>query len=267
MVPTPVKVAFINALTAAGLSVVEATSFVNPAAVPQLGDATEVMGAISRRPGVRYPVLVPNERGFERAVAARVDAIALFTAATDAFCQANTRCTIDDSFERFAPITAVAVSNGFWVRGYVSVAFDCPCAGPVAPQRAVAVAERLFELGCAEVALADTIGTATPAAVNRLLDGALETLPVDRLALHFHDTGGRATDNVAVALDRGISIFDAAAGGLGGCPFAPGAPGNLATETLLDFLEQREIDTGVNRDRVVAAIANLRSAMNATSAN
>lgn len=265
-VPTAVKIAFINALTVAGLPVIEATSFVNPAAVPQLGDADEVVRAIERRPGVRYPVLVPNMRGFERAVAAEANAIALFTAATDAFCQANTRCSVDESFERFATITTQAATLGLWVRGYVSVAFDCPFSGPVSPDQAVAVAQRLFDLGCAEVALADTIGTATPDAVERLLDAAQATLPIDRLALHFHDTGGRAIANVAVGLDRGITIFDGAAGGLGGCPFAPGAPGNLATETLLEFLERRGIETRVDRAGVVDAVASLRAALSATSA-
>lgn len=263
-VPTAVKIAFIEALAAAGLPVIETTSFVNPAAVPQLADAEDVVRSIEQRPGVRYPVLVPNMRGFERAVAAGADALALFTSATDAFCQANTRCTVDESFARFAPILTEAAKKGFWVRGYVSVAFDCPFSGPVSPDQAVGVAERLFDLGCAEVALADTIGTATPETVDHLLDAAQAALPVERLALHFHDTGGRAIANVAIALDRVITIFDSAAGGLGGCPFAPGAPGNLATETLLAFLEECGIETGVNRRAVLDAVAGLRTTLIAT---
>ncbi len=265
-VATAAKLEYIALLRAAGLREIEATSFVSPRAVPQLADADEVMKRLQRRSGVRYPVLVPNERGFERAVAAGADAIALFTAATDAFCQANTRCSIDNSFARFAPIAARAGAKGMWMRGYVSVAFDCPFSGPVAPEQAVTVAERLFELGCAEVALADTIGSATPPAVDCLLDAAFSVLPVDRLALHFHDTGGRAIDNVATALDRGIRTFDGAAGGLGGCPFAPGAPGNLATEMLVAFLEQQGFETGVDRVLVQDAVAALRAATRAVVA-
>jgi isopropylmalate/homocitrate/citramalate synthase len=261
IVPTAAKVRFIEALAAAGLPVVEATSFVNPKAVPQLADADEVMRAIRRRPGVRYPVLVPNERGLDRALAAGVDAIALFTAATEAFAQANVGTTIAGTFERFAPVMERARVGGLWVRGYVSVVFGCPYSGAVAPPAAIAVAARLFALGCDEVSLADTIGVATPVDVERLLVAAPAELPVDKLALHFHDTGGRAIENVAVGLRHGITIFDAAAGGLGGCPFAPGAPGNLATERLLDFLGREGIDTGVDAAAVAAAVDELRGVL------
>jgi isopropylmalate/homocitrate/citramalate synthase len=260
-VPTAAKVRFIESLAAAGLSVVEATSFGNPKAVPQLADADEVMRAIRRRPGVRYPVLVPNERGLERALAAGAEAIALFTAATEAFAQANVGTTIAGTFERFAPVIDRARTAGLWVRGYVSVAFGCPYSGAVEPAAAVDVAARLFALGCAEVSLADTIGVATPSDVERLLTVATDELPVATLALHFHDTGGRAIENVAVGLRQGITIFDASAGGLGGCPFAPGAPGNLATETLLDFLVQQGIQTGVDSAAVAAAVAELRATL------
>jgi hydroxymethylglutaryl-CoA lyase len=260
-VSTAAKIAFIEALAAAGLPVVEATSFVSPTAVPQLADADEVMRSIRRCPGVRYPVLVPNERGFDRALAAGVDAIALFTSATEAFCQANIRCSIDESFARFRPVVDRAREQGIWVRGYVSVAFDCPYSGRVAPESAVAVAVRLFELGCAEVSLADTIGTAEPEDVSRLLAAARDNLPLPQTALHFHDTHGRAVRNVAVAYDAGITIFDSAAGGLGGCPFAPGAPGNVATEAVLAFFAERGVETGVDRGAVLAAVASLRSAM------
>jgi isopropylmalate/homocitrate/citramalate synthase len=263
MVPTAAKIAFVEALAGAGLSVVEATSFVNPKAVPQLADADEVMRAIDRRPGVRYPVLVPNERGLERALAAGVDAIALFTAATEAFSQANVRASIDETFDRFAPVAARARAGGLWLRGYVSVAFDCPYSGKVAPEAAVRVAERLFALGCDEVSIADTIGTAVPDDVHCLLDVALTSLPAERLALHFHDTSGRAIENVSAGLARGIAIFDSAAGGLGGCPFAPGAPGNLATESLLADLDAAGIETGVDRQAIVAAVADLRQSMTA----
>lgn len=260
-VPTPAKIAFIEALADAGLPVIEATSFVNPAAIPQLADADEVMGAITRKPGVRYPVLVPNERGLERALAVGVEAIALFTAATDAFCRANIRCTVDESFDRFRPVVARARERRLWIRGYVSVAFDCPYAGKVAPDVAVAVAARLFDLGCDEVSIADTIGTAVPAEVDALLDLAQVALPLDRCALHFHDTRGQAIANVATALERRVTTFDAAAGGLGGCPFAPGAPGNLATEILVQFLQERGLAGEIDLVALRAAVATLQAAM------
>jgi isopropylmalate/homocitrate/citramalate synthase len=251
-VPTASKIAFVDALSAAGLPVIEATSFVNPTAVPQLSDAGEVMRGINRRPGVRYPVLIPNERGLERALDAGVDAIALFTSATEAFCQANIRCTIDESFARFRPVVGRALAVGLWVRGYVSVAFDCPYSGPVDPEAAVAVTERLLEMGCHEVCIADTIGTALPEGVERLLQTARGRIPFDLLGLHFHDTGGSAIENVERAFDLGIRIFDSAAGGLGGCPFAPGAPGNVATEAVVRSFEARG---------VAAAVAALRESM------
>lgn len=260
-VPTTAKIAFIEALAAAGLPFVESTSFVSPKAVPRMADASEVMQGIARRPGTRYPVLVPNERGFDRALAAGVDAIALFTAASEAFCQANVRATIDETFGRFAPIADRARSAGLWMRGYVSVAVDCPYSGPVEPDLVAAVTERLFELGCDEVALADTIGTATPQSVARLLDATVKRLPLDRIALHFHDTGGLALANVMIGLDYGVSVYDAAAGGLGGCPFAPGAPGNLATERLLRLLDGLGIETGVDRAAVERAVEDLRQAV------
>ena len=258
VVPTERKVAFIEALSAAGLSVVEATSFVSPKAVPQLADADDVMRMVRRRPGVRYPVLVPNERGLERALGAGADAIALFTAATEAFARANVGTSIGGTFERFAPVMERARAAGSWVRGYVSVAFGCPYAGAVPPSQAVGVATRLFDLDCDQVSLADTIGVATPDGVDRVLRAATEVVPRERLALHFHDTGGQALANVAVGLTHGVRVFDSAAGGLGGCPFAPGAPGNLATEALVAFLSSRGIETGVDRTAVVAAVADLR---------
>lgn len=264
-VPTAAKVAFVETLADAGFPVVEATSFVNPRAVPQLADAAEVMTAIRRRPGVRYLTLVPNERGLDRALAAGVDAIALFTAATEAFANANVGTTIDGTFERFAPVVARARGAGCWVRGYVSVAFGCPYAGDVPPADAVRVAERLFAIGCDEVALADTIGSATPALVSTVLDEAANPLPAERLALHFHDTAGTALENVAAGLAAGIRTFDASAGGLGGCPFAPGAPGNLATETLLDALHADGWSTGVDAAKVRAAVADLRASIPAAA--
>ena len=254
VIATADKVAFVEALAAAGISVVETTSFVSPTAVPQLADAADVLMSIRRRPGVRYPVLVPNERGLERATAAGADAFAVFTAATEAFAQANVRTTIAETFIRFEPIAAAARTGGYWLRGYVSVAFVCPFSGAVPPSAAVDVAKRLFHLGCDEVALADTVGRATPDDVRAVLDLALLDLPRERLALHLHDTGGRALENVAAGLAYGIRIFDGAAGGLGGCPFAPGAPGNLATESLVRYLHDRGFVTGIDADAVAAAV-------------
>ena len=254
-VPTAVKIAFVNALSAAGLSVVEASSFVSPKAVPQLADATEVMAGIERSPGVRYPVLVPNERGLDRALSVGVEAIALFTSATEEFAAANVGATIDGTFERFVPVAAVARERGLWLRGYVSVAFGCPYAGEVFPQQALAVAERLLALGCDEICLADTIGVASPATVRKTMLGAKLVLPIDRLALHFHDTSGLALANVDAGLDQGVRVFDAAAGGLGGCPFAPGAPGNLGTERLVTHLEGHGLGTGVDVQAIARGVA------------
>jgi isopropylmalate/homocitrate/citramalate synthase len=260
VIPTQAKVCFIEALASAGLPVIEATSFVSPTAVPQLADAGEVMRAIARKPGVRYPVLAPNERGFDRALEAGVDAIALFTSATEAFCQANIRCSIDESFARFAPVIERAKQSRIWVRGYVSVAFDCPYSGPVAPEAPVAVAERLFALGCDEVSIADTIGSATIEATDALMASIRESLPLDRTALHFHDTHGQAVANVERAYDLGIRIFDSAAGGLGGCPFAPGAAGNVATEAVVRAFERRGMPTGIDVAAIERAVQALHEA-------
>lgn len=254
-VPTEVKIAFVDALAAAGLPVIEATSFVSPRAVPQLADAAEVMTGIRRAPGVRYPVLVPNERGLERALAAGVEAIALFTAATEEFAAANVGATIDGTFERFAPVVATARELGLWVRGYVSVAFGCPYAGAVSPRQVVRIASRLVALECDEICLADTIGTATPETVRETLREAKPVVPSDRLALHFHDTSGLALANVDAGLEHDIRVFDGSAGGLGGCPFAPGAPGNLGTERLARHLEHQGLETGVDADAVADATA------------
>jgi hydroxymethylglutaryl-CoA lyase len=253
-IPTSVKIAFVDALTDAGLTVIEVTSFVNPKAVPQLSDAADVMTGIQRASSTRYPVLVPNQRGLGRALEAGADAIAVFTSATEAFAQANVGTSIAGTFERFQPVVVNAHQRGLWVRGYVSVAFGCPYSGAVEPGATVSVAERLLELGCDEVCLADTIGTAKPDAVRDMLQAARPSIPIDRLALHFHDTAGTALANVDVALDFDVRIFDAAAGGLGGCPFAPGAPGNVATERLIGRMEALGLRTGTEPDAVIAAL-------------
>jgi isopropylmalate/homocitrate/citramalate synthase len=253
-IPTTVKIAFVNALTVSGLPVIEVTSFVNPKAVPQLSDATEVMAGIQRLSGALYPVLVPNQRGFARALEANANAIALFTSATEAFSQANVGTSIDGTFERFQPVVAGARQRDFWIRGYVSVAFGCPYSGAVDIRAVVSVAERLLELGCDEVSLADTIGTATLQSVTETVQAARASIPIDRLALHFHDTSGSALGNVERALDLGVRTFDSAAGGLGGCPFAPGAPGNLGTEQLIERLEALGLRTGTDPHAVAAAV-------------
>jgi len=258
IVPTAAKVRFIEMLAAAGLPVVEATSFVHPAAVPQLADADQVLPAIARRPGVRYPVLVPNMRGMERAIAAGADAVAVFTAASEAFSQANIRMTIAESLEAFAPVLAAARAAGMWTRGYVSTAFGCPYQGAVDPHDVAAVAGSLAEIGCDEISVGDTIGVAEPDAVTRVVSLLLERLPAERLALHLHDTQGRAIENAAAGLALGITTFDGSAGGLGGCPFAPGAPGNLATETLVRWLHSESYETGVDETALADAAAFIR---------
>jgi isopropylmalate/homocitrate/citramalate synthase len=254
-VPLEAKVAFINALSASGLRAIEATSFVSPKAVPQLADADDVMRLIDRPAGVRFHALTPNERGYDRALAARVDTVALFTSATEAFCEANIRCSIDASFARFAPVVARAKADGIAVRGYLSVAFVCPFSGEVNAGDAAAVALRLAELGCDDICLADTIGRAQPEQITTLLSLLLESIPVERLSLHVHDTDGRALDNIDAALDLGIRRVDGAARGLGGCPFAPGAPGNAATERIVHHLHDRGFETGVDLTAIEAALA------------
>jgi len=260
-VPADAKVAFIEALAAAGLPVVEATSFVSPRAVPQLADADEVFPRIGRRDGVLYPVLVPNMRGMERAERAGADAVAVFTAASEAFTDRNIGMTIAESLEAFEPVLDRARDLGWWRRGYVSTAFGCPYSGAVEPSAVVEVCADLLDLGCEEISVGDTIGVAEPDDVRRVCDALLERLPVDRLALHLHDTRGRALDNVEAGLERGVAVYDSSAGGTGGCPFAPGAPGNLATESLCALLDRLGIEHGVDAGKVAAAAAGLRAQM------
>ena len=257
IVPTADKITLIDRLSAAGLPVVEVTSFVSPALVPQLADAEQVFTGITRRPGVRYPVLVPNARGLERARAAGAAEIAVFTAASDAFAEANIGVTIERSLEIYRSVVAEAVAAGMWVRGYVSTALGCPYQGPVDPAAVADVTEALAGMGCSEISIGDTIGVGTPATVAAMLDVVLERIGADRIALHLHDTGGRALANVAVGLEHGVRVFDSSVAGLGGCPFAPGAPGNLATEALVELLHSRGLRTGVDLDAVRTAGAAL----------
>ncbi|MEP7118335.1 MAG: hydroxymethylglutaryl-CoA lyase [Acidobacteriota bacterium] len=251
---TAEKVAFVNALTAAGHSTIEVSAFVSPRWVPQMADAAEVFAAIERRPGVRYTALTPNLAGLERALAARVDEVAVFAAASERFSTANLNQTIDQSLARYAEVTRAALASGRRVRGYVSCAFGCPFEGPVAVEAVIRVTQVLLDQGVYEVAVSDTIGVGHPGQVRAVVGALLDSgIAANQLALHFHDTRGTALANVLAALDFGIATFDASAGGLGGCPFAPGAAGNLATEDLLYMLNGLGLDTGVSLEAVMAA--------------
>jgi isopropylmalate/homocitrate/citramalate synthase len=263
VVPTAAKVAFIERLAGAGLPVVEATSFVRPSAIPQLADADEVFRAIHRREGVRYPVLVPNMKGMARAEDAGADALAVFTAASESFTKANIGMTIAESLSAFEPVLARAAELGWWCRGYVSTAFGSPYKDEVPTERVVEVALALLDLGCEEISIGDTIGVAYPADVDRVCHALLERMPVERLALHLHDTYGRGLDNVRAGLANGIRIFDSSAGGTGGCPYAPGAAGNLATESLIGLLDELGYDHGVDAAIVREAAAEIRPFLSA----
>jgi isopropylmalate/homocitrate/citramalate synthase len=253
-VPTEVKVRFIELLVEAGLREIEATSFVSPSAIPQLADAEALIAGLPRRPGVRFPVLVPNERGLARAEAVGVDAIAVFTAATDAFTSHNIGMTIDESLAAFGPVLARAAELGWWRRAYVSTAFGCPYTGRVDPAAAVDVAVRLAQLGVDEICFGDTIGVGVPDQVAEVVALAEAAgIAVDRQAYHFHDTRGTALANVAMGLAAGVRTFDAATGGTGGCPYAPGAAGNLATEDLVYLLDASGYEHDVSLDGVLAA--------------
>ena len=258
-VPTAVKIAFIDALSATGVQEIEASSFVAAGAVPQLQDAEQVFAGIRRAPGVVYSALVPNERGLERALRSKVDKIAVFTAASETFNRNNINASIDESFERFEPVVRQARAAGLPIRGYISTAFWCPFEGAVAPGQTVMVARRLLDLGVDEVSVGDTIGKAVPSEVLGLLDLLLPFAAADRLAMHFHDTYHHAIENVVASRRRGIATFDASAGGIGGCPYAPGASGNVATEAVVQALRQEGEEVGVDLEA-------LRSARNVIAA-
>jgi len=253
IVPVDVKVRYIEALTAAGISTIEVSSLVRPGSIPQLADAEEVLKQLPHRATARRVVLVPNLRGLERLPEGTAEGIALFTAASETFSRRNTNASIDETFARFGPVVRSARESGLWVRGYVSCAFGCPYEGAVLETTVVHVSERLRDLGVDEIAISDTIGAAAPRDVERVMAPLLQRLEIDTLALHFHDTRGTALVNVYAALALGIHIFDSSAGGLGGCPYAPGATGNLATEDLIYLLDGLGIDTGVRLAEVVRA--------------
>ena len=247
------KVRYIDLLSESGLPLIEATSFVSPKAFPQLADAAEVFSRMRKREGVRYLVLTPNVKGLERAKAAGADAIAVFTAASEAFTKRNINMTIDQSLETFRDVVRNAKENAMWVRGYVSTAFGSPFGDVVEPQAVVDVSRKLIDMGCDEISIGDTIGVGVPSQVDELVPALGRDIPLSKIAFHFHDTRGTALANVYAALQHGIAIFDSSSGGLGGCPYAPGATGNLGTEDLLYMLHGMGIETGVDLDKVRAA--------------
>ena len=245
-VPTDVKVALIDALADAGMPTIEATSFVSPKWVPQMADAADVMARVRRKPGVRYAVLTPNLKGFQAALASRADEVAVFVAATESFSRRNLNCSIAESLDRARPVFEAAKSNGIPVRGYISMVLDCPYEGTVDPTRVAAIAGELHALGAHEISLGDTIGTGTPGRTKALIARVAERVPITALAGHFHDTYGQALANVYAALEMRVSTFDCAVAGLGGCPYAKGATGNVASEDVLYLMEGLGIETGVD---------------------
>ncbi|MCC8361935.1 hydroxymethylglutaryl-CoA lyase [Lysobacter sp. A6] len=251
LVPTPAKIELIDRLAATGLSTIEATSFVSPKWVPQLADAADVFTGITRKPGVRYPVLVPNEQGYDRARAVGVDEVAVFTAASEAFNQKNINATIDESIERFRPVVERARADGVRVRGYVSTVLGCPYQGEVAVSDVVRVAKRMHDLGCYEVSLGDTIGVGTPAKARAMLRAVAGEVPMSALAVHFHDTYGQALPNLLACLEEGVRVADASVSGTGGCPYAKGASGNVASEDVVYMLHGMGMQTGIDLDRLV----------------
>ncbi|WP_312364138.1 hydroxymethylglutaryl-CoA lyase [Ensifer sp.] len=253
------KIRLVDLLSECGYQRIEVTSFVSPKWVPQMADASAVMAGIKRRPGTRYAVLTPNMQGFEAARLAKADEVAIFASASETFSEKNINCSIAESIERFRPVAEACRAHTMPLRGYVSCVVECPYEGRVAPQSAARVAAELMALGCYEVSLGDTIGRGTPEAVDAMLAAVLEHVSSGQLAGHFHDTSGRALDNIAVALERGLRVFDASAGGLGGCPYAPGAAGNVDTLAVNAFVTGRGFSTGLDATRLEAAAAFART--------
>lgn len=259
LIPAGEKIALVDLLSQAGFRRIEVTSFVSPKWVPQMGDAAEVMAGIARKPGVSYAVLTPNMKGYEGAKAARASEVAIFASASEGFSKANLNATIAESLERFAPVAEAAQADGIPVRGYISVVTDCPFDGPTPPANVARVAAALRDLGCYEVSLGDTIGQGRPETIDAMLSAVLNELPPERLAGHYHDTAGRALENIDASLARGLRVFDAAAGGLGGCPYAPGAKGNVATEAVAAHLAAVGHATGLDLDVIERAAAMARA--------
>ena len=259
IIPAIDKIKLVDMLSACGFEKIEVTSFVRADWVPQMADGAEVMAGITRKPGTLYTVLTPNLRGYQAACAARADEVAVFASASEGFSRHNINCSIAESLERFVPLVEQARRDGVPVRGYISCVVDCPYDGPTSPAGVADVAEKLLNLGCYEISLGDTIGTGTPERIKAMLDAVLERVPAASLAGHFHDTNGRAVDNVTVSLEKGLRVFDAAAGGLGGCPYAPGAEGNVATGRTVDHLHALGFETRIDRGLLAEAEAFARS--------
>lgn len=253
LVSTETKIELVDRLTEAGLPSVEVGAFVSPKWVPQMADTAEVLAGITQRDGTRYPVLVPNEKGLERALASGVGEIAIFGAASETFSQKNINCSIEESIERFQPVAQKAQDSGIEVRGYISCVLGCPYEGDVALENVVRVARALDAMGCYEISLGDTIGVGTPTRARAMVDAVADHVPVDRLALHFHDTYGQALANILSCMEAGVATVDTAVAGLGGCPYAPGASGNVATEDVVYMLQGMGIDTGVDLPALVEA--------------
>ena len=252
-IATDIKVGLVDRLTGAGLPAIEAAAFVSPKWVPQMADGAEVMARIKRKPGVAYPALVPNMKGFESAVAAGVEEIAVFGAASESFSQKNINSTIAQSLARFEPVVAAAREKGIKVRGYISCVLGCPYEGEIAPKAVADVAKALYEMGCYEISVGDTIGVGTPARTLAMLEAVARHVPVDRIAGHYHDTYGQALANIYASLEFGVAVFDSSVAGLGGCPYAKGATGNVATEDVVYMLHGLGCETGVNLDRLIDA--------------
>lgn len=249
-VPTAVKIELIERLAEAGIPAVEATAFVSPKWVPQMADNAEVMRGLARKPGVSYPVLVPNMQGFEAAIAAGAEEVAVFGAASETFSQKNINCSILESLDRFAPVIEAAKERGVKVRGYISCVVGCPYEGEVKPKMVAEVARRLFALGCYEISLGDTIGVGTPGKVRDMIEAVARDVPLKKMAVHFHDTYGQALANIYAALEEGVNVVDSSVAGLGGCPYAKGASGNVATEDVVYMLDGLGIETGVDLEQV-----------------
>lgn len=267
IVPTAVKIALVEKLADAGLSVIEAGSFVSPKWVPQMGDSAEVFAGLARKPGVRYAALTPNLKGLEGALAAKADEVAVFGAASESFSQKNINCSIAESLDRFAPVMEQAKAAGVPARGYVSCVLGCPYEGDIAPSAVAEVAARLYAMGCYEISLGDTIGTGTPAKAQAMIAAVAERVPVEKIAVHFHDTYGQALANLYAALTMGVAVVDSSVAGLGGCPYAKGASGNVASEDVLYLLNGLGIETGVDLDRLIAAGAFISDALGRPTAS
>ncbi|NMT63132.1 hydroxymethylglutaryl-CoA lyase [Marinobacter orientalis] len=252
VIETRIKTGLIERLADCGLNHIESASFVSPKWVPQMGDAADVMAGIKRKPGVRYSVLTPNLKGFENALAAGADEVAVFGAASESFSQKNINCSIAESLERFLPVMEAAKQHHIPVRGYVSTVLGCPYEGDIAPEQVAKVAKALAEMGCYEISLGDTIGVGTPLKAKRMLEAVAAEVPMEKLAAHFHDTYGQALANLYAVVEEGISVIDASVAGLGGCPYAKGASGNVATEDVLYLLNGLGIKTGVDLDKLVS---------------